>query len=121
MGNITTQLEKGIMAGYTVSVILKCRKIQCRGTKADNGTRHPPCRAFVDDVTVMPQSITSSRWILKALEETANRAQMFFKPEKSCSLAFEKGAIIKESFSIQKQCIPTIQEEPIKCLHGKVL
>ena len=103
MGNITAKwqrLVKGIMARCTVSVVLfiaamnmmlKSVEIQCRGLIADDGIKPPPCRAFMYDITVMAQSITSTRWILKALEETANWAQMFFKLEKSRSLAVEKG------------------------------
>ena len=35
----------------------------------------------MDDITVMTQSITGTRWILKALEGTINYDRMFFKPE----------------------------------------
>ncbi len=67
--SVTTKwqrLEKGIMAGCTISValfiaamnlLLKAGGMQCRGPKADDGTRHPACRAFMDDVTVMTPSI----------------------------------------------------------------
>ncbi len=80
VGSVTTKwqrLEKGIMAGCTISValfiaamnlLLKAGGMQCRGPKADDGTRHPACRAFMDDVTVMTPSIQGTQWILSALE-----------------------------------------------------
>ena len=68
-----------------MNMILKSDEIQCRGPKADDGTKSHPCRAFMDGITVMTQFITSTKWILKTLEETANWAHMFFKPEKSHS------------------------------------
>ena len=128
VGKVTTgwqRLEKGIMAGCTVSVILfvaamnmllKAGEKQCRGPKAVDGTRHPPCRAFMDDITVMTSSITGTRWILTALEKMANWARMVFKPAKSRSLSIEKGVLTKQHFQIQGEVIPTIQGERIKCL-----
>ncbi len=68
--------QKGIMAGSTISValfiaamnlLLKAGGMQCRGPKADNVTRHPASRAFMDDVTVMIPSIQGTQKILSAL------------------------------------------------------
>ena len=53
------RFERGIMAGCTVSVILFVAAMnilleeagkECRGPKTAEGIRHPPCRAFMDDV-----------------------------------------------------------------------
>ena len=83
VGNFTTKwqrLEKGIMAGCTISVVLfvaamnlllKAVATQCRGPKANDNTRHPACRAFMDDITVMTPSIQGTRWILSSLEKMA--------------------------------------------------
>ena len=61
-GEVTSKwqcLEKGIMAGCTVSVILFVAATiilleeatkECRGPKSSDGTRHPSCRAFMDDI-----------------------------------------------------------------------
>lgn len=34
-----------------MNLLLKAGGMQCRGTKADDDTRHPACRAFMDDIT----------------------------------------------------------------------
>lgn len=119
------RLEKGIMAGCTVSVILfvaamnillKEAAKECRGPVADNGTRHPPCRAFMDDVTVMAPKEVGTRWILKRLEELATWGRLTFKPTKSRSLIINKGKVSQRTFQMQGETIPSITQNPIKCL-----
>lgn len=119
------RLEKGIMAGCTISVslfvaamnlLLKAGESQCKGPIAGDGTRHPACRAFMDDITVMTPSIVGTRWVLSSLEKMATWARMQFKPGKSRSLCLLKGALTRSSFSIQGMEIQTIQEERKRCL-----
>ena len=122
-------LEKGIMAGCTISVVLFVTAMnlilcagtsQCRGPKSHDGIRHPSCRAFMDDVTAMTQSPQGTRWVITALEKMANWARMRFNPEKSRSLAIYKGRVNHSfAFKIQGDNIPTIGQQPIKCL-GKL-
>jgi hypothetical protein len=128
VGSVTTKwqrLEKGIMAGCTISVslfiaamnlLLKAGGMQCRGPKADDGTKHPTCRAFMDVVTVMTPSIQGTQWILSALEKMATWSRLQFKPEKSRSLSILKGKLIGNIFNIQGSEIPTIQDQRIRCL-----
>lgn len=128
VGSFTTKwqrLEKGIMAGCTVSVVLfvaamnlllDAGRTQCRGPKAVDGTRHPACRAFMDDVTVMTPSIQGTQWILSALDKMATWARMQFKPEKSRSLCILKGKLTRSTLNIQGSEIPTIQDQEIRCL-----
>ena len=82
-GSLTSnwqRLEKGIMAGCTVSVILFVAamsvlieevKFECRGPLSSDGTRQPPCRAFMDDITIFRDSEIGMRWIMKRLDELA--------------------------------------------------
>lgn len=128
VGNITTKwqrLEKGIMAGCTISVtlfiaamnlLLTAGATQCRGPKAEDGIRHPACRAFMDDVTIMTPSIQGTQWILSALEKMATWSRLQFKPEKSRSLSILKGKLAGNTFTIQGAEIPTIQDQSIRCL-----
>ena len=104
------RLEKGIMAGCTVSVILfvavinmllKVGVSQCRGPKAKDGTRHTSCRDFMGDVTVMTESSAGTRWILIALETMENWTSMKIKPTKSRSLTITEGKLGLHIFIIQ--------------------
>ena len=128
VGDSTThwqRLEKGIMTGCTVSVvlfvtamnlILEAGSKQCRGPRSEDGTQHPVCRAFIDDITVMTQSGPSTRWVLEALSLMVNWARMVFKPRKSRSLFIYKGEVKTWGFKVQGEDIPTIQSESIRCL-----
>ncbi len=102
-----------------MNLLLKAGGMQCRGLKADDGSRHLTCRAFMDDLTVMTPSIQGTQWILSTLEKRATWSRLQFKPEKSRSLSILKGKLTVKIFSIQGSEIPTIQEQGIQCL-GKI-
>ena len=113
------------MAGCTISLalliaamnlLLTAGAMQCRGPKADDGTRHPTCRAFMDDVTIMAPCIQGTQWILRTLEKMATWSRLQFKTEKSRSLSILKGKLTGNTFSIQGAEIPTIQDQRIRCL-----
>ena len=119
------RLEKGIMAGCTVSVVLfviamniiiTAAESECRGPITDSGVRHSPCKAFMDDITVMTPSVIGTRWVLGGLEKMTRWARLRFKPQKSRSLTIVKGKVHDQRFTIGGELIPTIQENPIKCL-----
>lgn len=66
------KLEKGIITGCTISVILfsltsnmlvKSAEVQCRGPLTKSGVRQPPIRAFMDDLMVTTTSVPGCRWI----------------------------------------------------------
>ena len=54
--------------------------------------------------------------MLEDLEKLFTWARMRFKPTKSRSLVIRKGKLEKVVFRISNKTIPTIQENPIKCL-----
>ncbi|XP_067284127.1 uncharacterized protein [Pseudorasbora parva] len=123
------RLEKGIITGCTISVILfalamnmlvKSAEAQCRGPLTKSGIRQPPIRAFMDDLTVTTPHVPGGRWILKGLEEMTSWARMCFKPAKSRALVLKKGKVSnKFSFTLGKTQIPSITDKPVKSL-GKV-
>ncbi|CAC5418540.1 unnamed protein product [Mytilus coruscus] len=95
------KLEKGIVMGCTISPILFIMTT----------------RGFMDDLTVTTSSHIQARWILSALEEVVTWARMKFKPRKSRSMILRKGQITtKFQLKIQGDEIPTIVDNPIKCL-----
>lgn len=100
-------LEKGIITGCTMSVILfalamnmlvKAEEVECRGPLTKSGTWQPPIRAFMDDLTVTTTSVPGCRWILQGLERLMNWARMDFKPAKSMSLVVKKGKVTDKSW-----------------------
>jgi hypothetical protein len=72
-GTVTSEwhrLEKGIITGCTISVILfalamnmlvKSAEVECRGPLTKSGVRQPPIRAFMDDLTVTTTSVPECR------------------------------------------------------------
>ena len=66
------QLEKGIITGHAISVILfalamdmlvKSAEVECRGQLTNSDMRQPPIRAFMDDLTVTMTSVPVCRRI----------------------------------------------------------
>ena len=72
---------------------------ECRGAVSDNGMRHPTCRAFMDDVTIMSPKETGTRWTLKRLDELATWGRLTFKAAKSRSLILIKGKVKNRTFN----------------------
>ncbi|XP_029943214.1 uncharacterized protein LOC115385372 [Salarias fasciatus] len=123
------RLEKGIITGCTISVplfslamnmIVKSAEVECRGPLSRSGTRQPPIRAFMDDLTVTSTSVPGCRWLLQGLERLISWARMSFKPTKSRSLVLKKGRVADRCrFAIGGTPIPTVMDKPVKSL-GKV-
>ncbi|XP_053339380.1 uncharacterized protein LOC128510861, partial [Clarias gariepinus] len=131
-GSLTSawqRLEKGIITGCTISVplfslamnmIVKSAEVECRGPLSKSGTRQPPIRAFMDDLTVTTTSVPGCRWLLQGLERLISWARMSFKPVKSRSLVLKKGKVVDRfRFTIGGTPIPSVTEKPAKSL-GKV-
>ena len=120
------RLEKGIVTGCTISVVLFIMGMnliinpansETRGPKTSTGIHLPTNRGFMDDLTVTTQTHIQARWVLTALEETATWARMKFKSMKSRSLVIKRGSVTKRfNLQIQGDDIPSILESPIKCL-----
>ncbi|XP_063420791.1 uncharacterized protein LOC134706007 [Mytilus trossulus] len=120
------KLQKGIVTGCTISVILfvmgmnmiiKSGERETRGPKTSTDIRQPPNRGFMDDLTITTDTHVQARWVLKALEETVTWARMAFKPRKSRALIIRKGKSTHQvELKVQGEVIPSIIDNPIKCL-----
>jgi hypothetical protein len=120
------RLEKGIVTGCTISVVLfimgmnliiNAGKRETRGPKTDSGVYVPSSRGFMDDMTLTTTSPIQARWMLTALEETVSWARMKFKAKKSRSLIIKRGQVSQRfTLQVQGENIPSIVESPIKCL-----
>ena len=129
VGDKTTawqSLEKGIVTGCTISVVLfvmgmnliiNAAKRDTRGPKAASGIYLPPVKGFMDDLTLTAKTHIQARWMLSALEEAATWSRMRFKPRKSRALVIRKGQPTKKfNLTVQGEDIPSIMDSPIKCL-----
>ncbi|CAC5418547.1 unnamed protein product [Mytilus coruscus] len=99
------KLEKGVVTGCTISsilfimsmnIIMKAAERETRGPKTDSGIFLPATRGFMDDLTVTTSFHIQARWILLALEEGQKTTKFQLK--------------------IQGDEIPTIVDNPIKCI-----
>lgn len=80
-GKVTSDwhwLEKGVVTGCTISVILftlamnmvaTTAEKECRGPLSKSGDIQSPIRAFMDDLTVTTSSVAGGRWVLQGLEK----------------------------------------------------
>ena len=120
------RLEKGIITGCTISVILfigalnmviKEAEKECRGPLMMNGMRQKPIKAFMDDMTLTTEKPQGARWILKELDRLVKIVRMEFKAKKCRSLVIINGKMNNNiHYQIQTESMPTIHEEPIKYL-----
>lgn len=103
-----------------MNMVVKAAETECRGPLSKSGTRQPPFRAFMDDLTVTTTSAPGARWILQGLEKRISWARMSFKPTKSRAMVLNKGKLAdKLRFFVDGTAIPSITEKPVKSL-GKV-
>ena len=119
-------LEKGIVTGCTISVVLfvmgfnlivEAVKQETRGPKTASGIRLPSNRGFMDDLTLTTVSPIQSRWMLATLDELVTWARMQFKAKKSRCLVIRKGKVTNRfALHVQGVAIPSLMECPIKCL-----
>ena len=74
-----------------MNLLNKAASAETIDLKNNTGERLIPNRALIDDLTLATETHVQARWMLSALEETANWARMMFKPTKSRSLIIRKG------------------------------
>ena len=112
-------LEKGILTGCTISVILfilgmnviiKGASKEWRGPMLQ-GKMLPTC--FIDDWTVTTHSTIGTRNVVKKLEELKSWTRMKFKVAKSRSLVLVKGTIytvvIEHLFWMEKEFLQYVR------------
>ena len=120
------KLEKGIVTGCTVSVVLfimgmnlliNAARRETRGPKTESGIYLPSSRGFMDDLTLTTATHVQARWMLAALTDVASWGRMKFKAIKSRSLVIKKGQTTERfKLYVQNEEIPSIVANPIKCL-----
>ena len=119
------RVEKGIITGCTMSVVLfslamtmlvMTAKEETKGPIMLSGQRQVNCRLFMDDIATTTETLVQMKYLLQKLEEKLNWAGLTIKPEKCRSLVLIKGGISKRTPEINGKAITSITEKPVKYL-----
>ena len=122
------QVEKGIITGCTISVILfaitmtmlvMSVKGETKGPKSTTGQQQQNSRLFMDDITTTTGNLVQTKYLLEKLMEKLKWAGLEIKPGKCRSLVIIKGEISRKSPEINGTPITSITEKSVKYL-GKV-
>ena len=120
------RLEKGIITGDTISVILFSSAMNVMVKSADkeykelvmkSGIRQPTAKAFMDDLTIITTQTTQTRWLLAGLGKLIKRARMKFNAKKSRSVVLKRGKPSgRFKFKVAGEIIPDVKDQPKKCI-----
>ncbi|XP_052218148.1 uncharacterized protein LOC127835750 [Dreissena polymorpha] len=92
------RLEKGIVIGYTVSVVLFIMRMnllinaaqrETRGPKTESGIYLPSSRGFMDDLTLTTTTHVQARWMLTALTDNEEIPSIVTSPNKCLGKWFD--------------------------------
>ena len=126
--NFTTdwqRVERGIITGCTLSVILfaltmswlvESAKNVTKGPKTSSGQRQPNSRLFMDDINGATETVPQSRHLLANIDDKLKWAGLSARAKKCRSLVIIKGKVKKRLLKIGGEAITPIQELPIKHL-----
>ena len=129
--NFTTdwqKVEKGIITGCTLSVVLfsltmswlvESVKRETKGPRTSTGQRQANSRLFMDDITTTTETVPQTRHLLEKLADKLNWAGLRIKPEKCRSLVIFKGELKSMDIKINGKSVTPIQKMPIKYLGKK--
>ena len=122
------RVEKGIITGCTLSVILFALsmtmlvmsvKDETNGPKTSSGQRQVNTSLFMDDIATRTENLVQTKYLLDKLVEKLKWAGLSIKPEKSRSLVIIGGKVSNRTPSIEGVPVTSITEKPIKYL-GKL-
>ena len=122
------RVEKGIITGCTLSVILFALSMtmlvmsvqdETKGPKTSSGQRQVNTSLFMDDIATRTENLVQTKCLLDRLVERLKWAGLSIKPEKSRSLVIIRGKVSNKTPSIEGIPITSITEKPIKYL-GKL-
>ena len=119
------RVEKGIITGCTLSVILfaltmswlvESVKKATKGPISSSGQRQANSRLFMDDITGTTETVPQSRYLLNATDEKLKWAGLSARAKKCRSMVIIKGKVKKRILKVGGEAITPIQELPIKHL-----
>ena len=119
------RLEKGIITGCTLSVILfaltmswlvESNKKVTKGPKTSSGQRQANSRLFMDDIASTTETVPQTKYLLNSTDSKLKWAGLSARAKKCRSLVIIKGKIKKRLLKIGGEMITPIQEQPTKHL-----
>ena len=122
------RVEKGIITGCTLSVILFALtmtmlvmsvKEETKGPKTLSGQRQVNASLFMDDIATRTENLVQTKYLLDKLVGKLRWAGLSIKPEKSRSLVIIDGKVSNKTPFIEGVPVTSITEKPIRYL-GKV-
>ena len=126
--NFTTgwqQLEKGIVTGCTLSVVLFSLtmtmlmlsvKSETKGPRSSSGQQQQNTRLFMDDISTTTETSVQTRYLLREMESKLKWGRLEAKPEKCRYLSIWKGEVTTSNLQIGGKQITSIADKPIKYL-----
>ena len=118
-------LEKGIITGCTLSVVLftlsmtwlvLSAKKETKGPKTNSGQLQQNSRLFMDDLNTTTETTVQTRHLLTKLKVVFDWAGLGFKPEKCRALVIIKGVVVRRDICLGDTPITLIQDKPAKYL-----
>ena len=122
------RVEKGIITGCTLSVILFALtmtmlvmsvKEETKGPKTLSGQRQVNASLFMDDIATRTENLVQTKYLLDKLVGKLRWAGLSIKPEKSRSLVIIDGKVSNKTPFIEGVPVTSITEKPIRYL-GKL-
>ena len=119
------RLEKGIVTGCTISVILfalgmtwmvKSVERETKGPVMETGVRQTNARLYMDDINTTTETVPQTRCLMAELGRYLGWARMDVKASKSRVLIIRKGKVERQPVEIQGEAITSILDKPIKYL-----
>ena len=98
------RVERGIITGCTLSVILfaltmswlvESAKNVTKGPKTSSGQRQPNSRLFMDDINGATETVPQSRHLLASIDDKLKWAGLSARAKKCRSLVIIKGKVKK--------------------------
>ena len=94
---------------------MKAAEVECRGPTTTPSLRHPPIRAYMNNM-ITTTSVIGTRWLLKGIEKLITWARMSFNAAKSRSLLLKNGKLSEDRFKLSGEYIHSTKDKPVKSL-----
>ena len=119
------RVEKGIITGCTLSVILFALsmswlvdsvKNETKGPTTSSGQRQANSRLFMDDITTTTETVPQTNRLLQSISNKLEWAGLKVRAEKCRSLVILKGKVQRRDLKIDGKVITSIKDKSIKYL-----